>query len=112
MACEQELRRALTLMEDGAPLVTICASIKNEEGYQSLAGVRKSERKKRIKTNAKERERLATMSKSGPPPPPMVKKEEVVKEAQVMDVKVEGAGERKEDGGGGGEEQQEVLEAR
>ena len=54
-------------MEGGVPLATVCASIKNEEGYRSLAGVRKSERKKRIQTNAKERERMATMSKSGAP---------------------------------------------
>lgn len=37
---------------------TICASIKNEPGYISLADIRRSERSKRNKINAKERERL------------------------------------------------------
>lgn len=47
--------RALALIDEGAPLAHICASIKNEESYQSVAELRKLERKKRQATNNREK---------------------------------------------------------
>lgn len=47
--------RALALIDEGAPLAQICASIKNEASYQSVADLRKLERQRRQVTNNREK---------------------------------------------------------
>ncbi|KAM0752275.1 hypothetical protein T439DRAFT_324345 [Meredithblackwellia eburnea MCA 4105] len=64
----KEMRRALAMIEDNKSLADVCASIKNEAGFQSLAAKRHAERRKQngqLPPAAKKRKRKGIAQEDG-----------------------------------------------